>query len=190
MPKTAEQNATLRAESRAKIMAHALELFARYGYEQTSVRMIAQAAGISQGLLYNYFASKDQLLQALMQQSMQDVRASFAQAETASDPQQQLEQLIRASFAILQRNMAFWQLSYSVRMQAAVRNEMATELREWSDSIQQTLERYLRAAGIPSPELESALLFAQIDGVAQHYALNLEGYPLDALIEHMVARYR
>jgi AcrR family transcriptional regulator len=48
--------------------------------------MIARAASISVGLLYNYFPSKADLLGALFEESMRDVQASFASAEAASTP--------------------------------------------------------------------------------------------------------
>ena len=49
MPRTEQQNQALRDQSRANILRHALTLFAHHGYEQTTVRMIARAAGVAQG---------------------------------------------------------------------------------------------------------------------------------------------
>src|SRR3978361_664667 len=39
-----------------------VELFATYGYAQTSVQQIVDAAGVTKGALYHYFKSKDDLL--------------------------------------------------------------------------------------------------------------------------------
>src|ERR1700709_1880993 len=39
-----------------------VELFAEYGYAQTSVQQIVDAAGVTKGALYHYFKSKDDLL--------------------------------------------------------------------------------------------------------------------------------
>ena len=50
------------SNSRQKIINAALFLFAKYGYEKTTIRMIAQKAGVSLGLMYNYFDGKDELL--------------------------------------------------------------------------------------------------------------------------------
>jgi len=113
-PRTYEQNETIREVSRAKIVETALELFAQHGYEATSVRMIAHAAGIAQGLLYNYFAGKDALLATIVRQSMADVRESFVRAEEGADPQRQIERLIRAAFATVQRKRTFWKLIYAM----------------------------------------------------------------------------
>jgi TetR/AcrR family transcriptional regulator, cholesterol catabolism regulator len=53
-------------EGRARLMEVALDLFGELGFHQTSVREIAERAGISVGTLFNYFGGKDELLLHLM----------------------------------------------------------------------------------------------------------------------------
>ena len=48
--------------SRAAIFQAALDLFQERGYEATTMRAIANAAGVSLGSSYHYFASKDHLV--------------------------------------------------------------------------------------------------------------------------------
>ena len=187
-PRTADQNEQIRTESRRRIVDEALALFVEHGYAGTSVRMIAEAAGISPGLLYNYFDNKQALLHAIFEESMADVRASFAMADEAPSTQR-LEQLVRGSFAILRRNISFWKLSYGVRMQPAVLAGLGSELHEWTAAIRRTLQGYLRDAGVTRPDVEAAVLFALIDGISQHYVLDPERYPLDAVTDLVVARY-
>ena len=50
--------------TKERIVQAALELFREQGYEATTMRMVADAAGVSLGNAYYYFASKDLLLQA------------------------------------------------------------------------------------------------------------------------------
>lgn len=50
--------------TKERIVAAALDLFRRDGYEATTMRAVAEAAGVSLGNAYYYFASKDLLLQA------------------------------------------------------------------------------------------------------------------------------
>ena len=47
----------------------------------------------------------------------------------------------------------------------------------------------LRATGADDPEILAELLFATIDGVAEHYALDPEHYPLDQVVERFVSLY-
>ena len=52
-----------------------------------------------------------------------------------------------------------------------------------------TLERYLDDIQWPGADIEARLLFAQIDGLCQHYVLDPRRYPLDQVIDQLTARY-
>ena len=80
-PRTAMQNREVRAVTRAKLLNAALELFAARGYAATSVDAIADEAGVSAGLLYHHFDSKAAVLNAIFEQSLADVQATFAAAD-------------------------------------------------------------------------------------------------------------
>ena len=66
MPRTEEQLNQIRKDRKQAIMDTALEVFASHGYESTSISMIAKKAGVSKGLMYNYFESKEDLLAHIM----------------------------------------------------------------------------------------------------------------------------
>jgi len=187
-PRTAEQNEQIRAATRQRILDAALVLFAEHGYQDTSVRMLAESAGVAQGLLYSHFEGKQALLHAIFEESVGDVRESFAIAD-AAPPRERLERLIRGSFEVLERNLPFWRLSYGVRMQPAVLAGLGPALHEWTATIRRTLQGYLRDAGVPNPDVEAAVLFALIDGISQHYVLDPQRYPLDAVTELVIARF-
>lgn len=188
-PRTEQQNQVLREESRAKIITAALHLFGAHGYERTTVRHIAEAAGVAQGLLYSHFVNKDDLLRVIFQQSVQHVFASFTLAEAGDPSHSPVVRIIVAAFAVLRENRDFWRLSYGVRMQQSVLAALGPELTDWTASIRTTLEQALRHSGITQPNIEAAILFATIDGVAQHYVLDPEHYPLDAVVEALTLRY-
>src|SRR5918999_5038222 len=100
-PRSPAANEQLGAESRSRITAHALRLFAEHGYDRTTVKMIADAAGISQGLIYAHFATKDDLLVAIFEQSMRDIQESFAAAGEGGDPEERFERYVRGCFDVL-----------------------------------------------------------------------------------------
>ena len=52
---------------RAQFVDSALEVFAAQGFDGTSVKDLAEAAGATQGLLYHYFPSKEALLEATLE---------------------------------------------------------------------------------------------------------------------------
>lgn len=55
--------------TRARILESALNLFLERGYEETTMRAVADAAGVSLGNAYYYFESKEQLVQAFYERS-------------------------------------------------------------------------------------------------------------------------
>jgi AcrR family transcriptional regulator len=55
-------------ERRLQIMEMALKVFAEKGFKSASIKDIAEAAGISQGLMYHYFKNKEDLLAATIKQ--------------------------------------------------------------------------------------------------------------------------
>ena len=58
-PRTPQQFEEIREEKMTLIMDIALEHFANEGYHTTTINHIARHAGISKGLMYNYFESKE-----------------------------------------------------------------------------------------------------------------------------------
>ncbi|MCK5693371.1 MAG: helix-turn-helix transcriptional regulator, partial [Bacteroidales bacterium] len=74
-PRTPKQFEEIRESRRQQIMDAALELFASEGYSHCSISQLAAHAGISKGLMYNYFDSKEALLVAIIEEGMQDIMA-------------------------------------------------------------------------------------------------------------------
>src|SRR5690554_8173982 len=64
-PRKPEENQELLAQRRTEILEAALKVFARRGLAGTKVGDIAATAGLSHGLLYHYFRSKDEIFTEL-----------------------------------------------------------------------------------------------------------------------------
>ncbi len=60
-PRTEEQNAQIKDERREQILKAALKVFALRGFAATKVGDIAAEAGLSHGLVYHYFKSKEEI---------------------------------------------------------------------------------------------------------------------------------
>lgn len=173
--------------TRARILHAALELFAERGYGSTSVKAIAQHAGVSQGLMYTYFPSKAALLKEIFLEGLRDVRASWR--ETPGDsPLDDLKSLLDESFRVVSERASFWRLFYSLRSQRAVGAELEDDLGAWSVLIHERLERYCQQLGLARPEVEARVLFAFIDGVSQQLVSD-DVYPLEDVTSALMVRY-
>ena len=188
-PRTSKQNEDARAAARARLLEAALEVFASRGYSATPVDAIAERAGVSVGLLYYHFASKRAVLQAIVAQSLADIGTTFAAADRAPRAADRLPALLRSVAAVMARHHRFWRVFYGLRMQAGVLDDIGAVVPESAAAIAESLERYLRDIRWPDPEIEARLLFAQIDGMCQHYVLDPTRYPLERMIERLIERY-
>src|SRR4051794_11071914 len=78
--RTTPQVEQRKAVVRGRIVAAARKLFAEQGYEASSVQQIVREAGTSVGNFYFYFANKEALLQAVMEQFAEEVAGAVDEA--------------------------------------------------------------------------------------------------------------
>jgi AcrR family transcriptional regulator len=104
---TASVNGTLRSRRRADMVAIAAELFAQKGYRATTVREIADAAGILSGSLYHHFDSKESIGDEILSGFVNDVLTDYhAAVVEAADPRAALEQIVRTTSRTLAQHRA------------------------------------------------------------------------------------
>jgi AcrR family transcriptional regulator len=185
-PRTAEQNLALQEESKRKIIEAALELFAERGYEGASVKKIAQGAGISQGLLYNYFDSKEHLLSEIMALGMGYIAKRFEVIPLDAPPMQQLETLLRELAVELETQAAFWRVFYSLRYLPAFDTLLGEEIIRHTNLLRAHFAELYEVAGASEPKLRAWALYAMLEGIIQQYLLFGEDYPLKAVVDEAV----
>ncbi len=72
MPRTAGSRAP---ETRERILSAAISLFQERGFAGTSIRDLAERAGVTTAAMYYHFEGKDQILEALFAPCLQDLQA-------------------------------------------------------------------------------------------------------------------
>ncbi len=71
MPRTSFENQRVRDERREQILLAARRVFARKGFAAAKIADIGEAVGISHGLVYHYFESKDEIFVVIVEQALQ-----------------------------------------------------------------------------------------------------------------------
>jgi len=128
MPRTKEQNKVIRKERKQSIMDTALQLFAENGFENTSIANIAKHAGISQGLVYSYFESKDDLLYQILSSGIQKIEADLS-------PEMSMEDFLASVDKILSHileNKQFFKLYNILSMQPKVTQRLGNLANEYN----------------------------------------------------------
>ena len=194
-PRKPEQFAEMREKSRNHIIAKAMEVFAKHGYYKASIEMIAKSAGISKGLIYNYFKSKDDLLESVFMDGFSyfDEIVKLDQAEISA--YNKLEKILTNFTQSLQGNLSFWKLYQNVISQPEISHKL-TKFKEYYESVFGPLLMgiFVELFGNEMTEMEiqiEVMLFAALlDGIAFDYVIMGEEYPLDAIKQRLLEKYR
>jgi AcrR family transcriptional regulator len=113
-------------QRRAEILASAGEVFAQRGYHQSSIDDIARTAGISKALIYEHFASKQQLYTSLLEQHAGELfgRLAAAVPQAEEGGAARLASGLDAFFAFVEERRDAWQMLF----REATDPEVAAEL--------------------------------------------------------------
>lgn len=172
------------ADTRDRILSAARAEFSERGYEKTSVRGIAKAAGVDSALVHHYFGTKEQVFEAAI--AVAFAPALNAPEAVAAGPLDGVgERLTRFIFGVWENPTTRTPLLAIVR--SAVNNETAAAVfRRLIAS--QLLRRIAAQVDLPDPELRAELAAAQLVGAAMmRYVIKLE--PLaSADLEQIIAR--
>src|ERR1022692_386837 len=124
MPRTETANQKVRAEAREKILDAARKVFARKGIAAT-MSEVATEAGISQGLAYRYFPSKEAILTTLLRQMAESGGGFSARfKETSGSPRERLTYLVSSVLESRREQPEFYQLVYQVLSDDKVPNDL------------------------------------------------------------------
>lgn len=91
-------------------MAAAERIILRDGYQLAKMADIAEATGVSVGTLYNYFDSKEAVLNALIEHHRARFQAQVEQPFDSDDPVVQLRQLLGRAHDFAEQNGALFNL--------------------------------------------------------------------------------
>jgi AcrR family transcriptional regulator len=176
-----------RAESagtRDRILTVAREEFSERGYDKTSVRGIAKAAGVDSALVHHYFGTKEQIFAAAIEVAF--APALNAPEAVADGPLDGVgERLTRFVFGVWENPATRTPLLAILR--SAVNNETAaTVFRRLIAS--QLMRRVAAQLDAPDAELRAELAAAQLVGVAMmRYVIKIE--PVASVdVEQIIAR--
>lgn len=151
---------------RQRLMEAAAESFATLGYAKTTIEDIARAAGVSKGLLYVHFRSKEELLEAVLERTLSDWSASTQpDVERQTTVRGALETMHESSiaYAAAQPLLRRILVQDALLIRSVVGELAGKALEDWLESLQELFETG-RANGELRPDLD-------VRSAAHSYAL-------------------
>lgn len=171
--------------TRDALIVAARGVFEERGYDGTRMSDIAEAAGVSHGTVYTWFATKDAVLMAVVDSLVDDLYASLSTPDDG-DPVRRIE---RANRSYLDAYRAHARLLEVVE-QAATTDEsfravLAGLRAAHVDRVAATL-RHLQADGLARADLDAhvaaAALCAMVEGFARHWFGRGEAHDEDVAV--------
>jgi AcrR family transcriptional regulator len=139
-------------DKKERILHNALTLFANEGYNAVSTSKIARAAGVSEGLIFRHFGSKQGLLDALMEMAEEKMSQLFGPIFFEEDPKKTLQMAIEMPFSIPKEEYPFWRLQYMLKWNEAYYKPQKMQ------PVQEKMTKVFSELGYEEPVLESAAL--------------------------------
>lgn len=164
MPRTEKQYQLIREEKRELILNTALEFFAQQGFHSTSIDQIAKKAGISKGLIYNYFESKNSILNEILKTGFDAIYYYFDINHDGVLSYNEFEFFIRKSFDEMTGNRNFWKLYFSLMMQPVVTEKYINNYSEASSNLYKILIRFLTDLGSTHPQKDILIVSSLLKG--------------------------
>jgi len=192
MPRTPEANEQIRTAAKEKIRSAAIDVFVKKGFHSSSIEDVAKSAGISKGLLYNYFKGKTDLLAELVQNRIDEIRSVMEAAIELPSPKEQLQFIADHSL----RNVAERPEAYRFYLHLQTHPKEDEVVSHYSQLLKDEMLRQskvqieiFRKLHAKHPELESLCFSTALHGIMFMYSSYPNGIPLEELKRELVTSY-
>lgn len=166
-------------DTRTRLIEVAVDLFTRHSFAGTSLQMIADELGFTKAAIYHHFRTREQLLTAVLEPMVDELRSAVESAETKRSPHARAEHMLGGYAALAVRNRRLVAVLAADPSVATV----LTERSEWGELIGRQLALLADVDPGPAGEVKAAMVFAGMAGAAGPTRGNLDD---DALREHLV----
>jgi AcrR family transcriptional regulator len=185
-PRTKKQFKEIRNDKEALIQETALRLFASNGYLSTPVSLIAKGAGISKGLMYNYFKSKEELLHKIMLENLNQFMDFLVVEDINNVQKHEIVSFIDGNFLLLEKNHDFFKLYFSLLIQPDVLSILENDIMKMFEEVIVAINNYYEKKGCKKASIKTRFLLAIFDGVGIHYILDTDNFPLNDVKEMII----
>lgn len=189
-PRTEKQFEEIRKEKRIIIKDAAIEVFAEKSFMGASVSMITKKAGVSKGLLYNYFESKEDLLKQIIFEGFDEFAHIFDPNKDGILTEDEFEYFIDETFRLLESDIHFWKLYFSIVMQPDVMLLVQDKIMEMLGPFLQTLFEYYKEKGLENPMAHARLFGALLDGVSMNYLVDPASFPVEDIKKIIIDKFK
>ena len=161
----------MRASAVAAILDAALQVFGERGFFGGSTDEVARRAGVSKGLVFNYFKTKDDILQALMEQHLSDALAVWEKDPPRGAREERLAQIFDRTIDHVLARLSSYRLYYSLLFHPGVNPALAAAAKRVKPRVEAYYAMLADIVGGDAAKTRAILFQASLNGIVQFLIL-------------------
>jgi len=181
MPRSQEQYDEIRKQKKQLILDTALELFAENGFHATSMSQVAKKADVSKGLAYNYFESKQEILDEIIKTGFDSIYSHFDLNHDGILTRDEFEHFIRKSIHVISENRRFYKLYTALIMQSDLTDTVVEKYSDQSKNIMMMLSQFIASLGSKDPEGDMMVISSLLKGISMVIITAPDFFPVKQL---------
>ncbi|BBE19047.1 transcriptional regulator, TetR family [Aquipluma nitroreducens] len=185
-PRTSTQFETIRQEKRKVILEAALELFAENGFHATSMSTIAKKGGISKGLAYNYFESKNDILEEIVDEGFHQVHDLLDPDKDGVLSEEEFISFLEKTFAMVKNNHRYWKLYFALMIQPVVSENLSEKYAKAGEPLFRMMHEFIASKGSSDPEGDLMIISAMLEGTFLYAIVAPDIFPIDRMKEKVI----
>jgi AcrR family transcriptional regulator len=185
MPRSQEQYDGIRKQKKQLIADAALELFSQNGYHATSMSQVAKKAGVSKGLAYNYFESKQEILDEILKTGFDSVYSHFDLNHDGILSRDEFEHFIRTSIRVIGKNRRYYRLYSALVMQSDLTDLLMERYSDQSKKLMMMLSRFTASMGSKNPEGDVMVISSLLKGASMILMTAPDFFPVKQLEDNV-----
>lgn len=179
------QSTTMQKTKKEIILDTALDLFADRGYDATPTSLIAKEAGVSEGLIFKHYISKENLLEAVVKAGYRRITDKSKGLVEENDPNKLISNVLDMPQKLVEDERSFWRMQFRL-----VDEEIAQKHHlRYSHSVMQKLVEAFRKLGYEEPELETEVLMLLVEGLWRAYLSNEDRSHFSKMLDLIKKKY-
>lgn len=191
MPRNKEKNEAITKERREEILKTAIIKFSQKGYQGTNISDIAKELNLSQGIVFWYFSTKEQLFKTAFMEEFKAVKQTAATIlqDISLTPVVRLKRLISEMIGFYHDRKEGCMLVLQLISNKEMQQMLSIDILNMYSDLYKELEGLFKEAGATNPELKARNFVALLDGFMIQIILELDIGDPAVLVEDILRRY-
>lgn len=191
MSRNKEKNELITRERKKEILKTATRMFAQKGYQGTNVSDIARELNISQGIVFWYFETKENLFKTAFMEEFKAIKSATASilSDSFLTPGEKLQKLISEMLKIYYGKKEGCMLILQLLSNKEMQQMLSIDILNVYNEQYNDLEKLFKEAGARNPDLKARNFVALLDGFMIQIILGIDIGNFEILVKDILHRY-